>query len=320
MQDPDDDLTEDMFTMTDGELINYNPDNHLVTRANSLVETARMRFNVMQQRIIHTALSQIRKGDVVTEQTMYEIPISSMADLAGQDASGRFYQRTLDAARGLMRTVITVKCTPKGKPLNRTHEFPLIQGIAYGDSENQLFVRFSHDSIPYLTGLEDIFFTQFSVKGGLLQMDSAYAYRLHDLIACWGFMGMKEIDLEEFRWLMGIEAHQYPRFNNFRMRVLDPAIEQVNEHSKFHVKLGYRKSGRKVTALQFAFTLKDKPKKSRPKISLGAMEHGVPKAILSSKLAGTDDYQAASTKIKNMRLDKENWQDFYYRNVDKIKG
>ena len=53
MRDSDDDLTEGMFTMTDGEVMDYDPRKHLVTKASSLVETARMRFSVMQQRIIH---------------------------------------------------------------------------------------------------------------------------------------------------------------------------------------------------------------------------------------------------------------------------
>ncbi len=244
--------------MDDDKPIEYNSRNHLVAKSNALIESARIKFSVMQQRIIHTALSQIHKGHRLTDELMYKIPISVIRDLAGQEASGAFYQRTKSAAKTLLRSPMTIKQNPDGSKRKRILECNIVQSIEYDDEEGMLWIRFNHDAIPYLSGLEGIGFTQYSLEAGLLHMDSAYAYRLHDLIARWGDIGTKEISVEDFRWMIGLDDSRYPRFNSLRERVIVPAIDQINKHSQFDVKVGYRKTMRRVTALQFAFKPKQK--------------------------------------------------------------
>jgi len=240
--------------------IEYDPKNHLVAKSNALIEAAQMRFSAMQQRIIHTALTQIPKGHKLDSKVMYLVPISTIADLAGQEASGKFYARTKAAVRTLRASGITIKKNPDGSQRENILECSVIQSFEYSNESGEIGVRFNEDAIPYLSNLEGIGFTQYSVRGGLLHMDSAYAYRLHDLIARWGDIGIKEIDLDEFRWMLGIEDSKYKRFNSFRERVLDVAINQINEHSQFDVKVCFRKRNRRVVALQFAFRVKSQAK------------------------------------------------------------
>ena len=243
--------------------IEYDPRNHLVAKSNALIEAAQMRFSAMQQRVLHAVLTQIRKGDRITDEVMYQIPITAIADLAGQDATKLFYERTREAAKALRIVTITVKRDPKGDPLPDGITESIIspfQTVNDKSNRGQIWVRFNKDAITYFSDLVGIGFTQYSVTGGLLHMDSAYAYRLHDLIARWGDIGMKEIDLDEFRWMMGVEGGKYKRFNSFRERVLDVAINQINEHSQFDVKVCFRKRNRRVVALQFAFRVKSQAK------------------------------------------------------------
>ncbi|MBC8553532.1 MAG: replication initiation protein, partial [Candidatus Brocadiales bacterium] len=247
----------------DKKIVEYKSEHHLITKSNALIESARIKFSAMQQRVIHTALSQIFKGDRLSDQVMYKIPISAIADLAGRDASGEFYRATKSAARSLVTSLITIKEHPNGSKREKVLQCAIVQAVEYDDTNGTLWIRFSHDAIPYLSGLEGLGFTQYSLEAGLLYMDSAYAYRLHDLIARWGDLGTKEISVEDFRWMMGIDDNKYPRFNNFRARVIDPAIEQVNKHSRYDVKVGYRKSMRRVVSLQFAF--RPKPTTPAPK-------------------------------------------------------
>lgn len=64
--------------------------------------------------------------------------------------------------------------------------------------------------------------------------------------------------LEELRTLMGTEAHRsYDRFNNFRARVLDPAIEGINDYGTVTVKMTPEKRGRSVHAVRFDWRWKD---------------------------------------------------------------
>ncbi len=243
----------------------YSSKNHLVTRSNALIESTQTRFSAMQQRVLHTALSQIRKGDKLTTQVLYEIPIKAIADLAGREASGEFYKATLRAAESLRTASMVIQKAPDGSDLKNKDSIILspIQTVRFNDESGQLAVRFNEDAIPYFSDLAGKGFTQYSINGGLLHMDSAYAYRLHDLIARWGDLGTKEVSVDSFRWMMGIDDDKYPRFSNLRARVIEPAIKEINEHSQYVVKVGYRREKRRVVALQLAFTVKSDTAKKK---------------------------------------------------------
>lgn len=64
--------------------------------------------------------------------------------------------------------------------------------------------------------------------------------------------------LEELRSLMGTDAQRsYDRFNNFRARVLDPAVEAINDYGTVTVKMTLEKRGRAVHAVRFDWNWKD---------------------------------------------------------------
>ena len=58
-------------------------------------------------------------------------------------------------------------------------------------------------------------------------------------------------DLIKFRKLMGIEDHQYKIFRDFKTRVLDKAVAEVNKYSSFEISPQLRKHNRQVTSIQF---------------------------------------------------------------------
>lgn len=47
---------------------------------------------------------------------------------------------------------------------------------------------------------------------------------------------------------LGIDEDQYPLIADFKKRVLDIAVEQINEHSDIKVKYDQIKQGRKIVA------------------------------------------------------------------------
>jgi len=59
------------------------------------------------------------------------------------------------------------------------------------------------------------------------------------------------IPLESFRKLMGITDSTYPSFKRLKDKVLNPAVDEINEVSDFRVVVDYQHEGRKVTALKF---------------------------------------------------------------------
>ncbi|MBV9576840.1 MAG: replication initiation protein [Gammaproteobacteria bacterium] len=57
--------------------------------------------------------------------------------------------------------------------------------------------------------------------------------------------------IAKFRKLMGVEEGKYKIFRDFKSRVLDKAIEEVNKHSPLEVSAQLRKQNRQVISIQF---------------------------------------------------------------------
>lgn len=64
--------------------------------------------------------------------------------------------------------------------------------------------------------------------------------------------------LDEIRALMGVEAQKsYDRWSDFRARVLDPALEAINDYGTVSVTMTPEKRGRSVHAVRFDWRWKD---------------------------------------------------------------
>ena len=61
------------------------------------------------------------------------------------------------------------------------------------------------------------------------------------------------ISLSDFKKLMGIEEFQYTEFKRLSLRVIKPALKEVNELISFVVSVEYKRENRKVVALKFYF-------------------------------------------------------------------
>jgi hypothetical protein len=64
-------------------------------------------------------------------------------------------------------------------------------------------------------------------------------------------------DLDELRWLMNVgDKKAYKRFNNFRQRVLNPALEEINDFGTVNVTMIPLKVGRSVSRVKFKWDWK----------------------------------------------------------------
>jgi plasmid replication initiation protein len=95
-------------------------------------------------------------------------------------------------------------------------------------------------------------------------MTSIYAIRLYELLAQWQSVGKREIELDWLKEQFEI-TDQYTNMCDFKKRVLDPAVKDINEHSNFQVSWTQRKTGRQVTHLTFKFSEKQPLTPKKPK-------------------------------------------------------
>ena len=117
-------------------------------------------------------------------------------------------------------------------------------------------MTFAPDVVPLITRLEK-HFTSYQLKQ-VAQLTSKYAIRLYELLISWKSTGRTPIiDIADFRSKLGLEINEYQKMINFKNRVLEPAIQQINELTDIVVKYEQFKSGRSISGFQFSFKHKE---------------------------------------------------------------
>jgi hypothetical protein len=224
----------------------------LVVKSNRLIE-ASYRLTLAEQRIILFSIvtaRQTRKGlsadDFVTIQAgdyaaMFHVPLKQA------------YEQIKEATKTLFRRYVILYDTHQetGKP--RKIEVRWLSAASYIDGAGAIQLRFATDMVPFITRLETEF-TRYKL-GKIANMTSAYAIRLYELLVQWGSVGEREIELGWLKKTLMLEK-DYPRMFDFKKRVIDVALSQINAHSDLTAQYTQRKTGRIVTHLIFTFAPK----------------------------------------------------------------
>ncbi len=231
----------------------------MVYKSNALVEAA-YRLSVQEQRIILACIGQVRRDEQVTDEVLYSVTAADLANLAGMAVSDA-YKELKEAALRLKRREVRLTQEPNGKGKKpKVMITGWVQTIFYIEGEGRVELRFTKDMLPYLTDLQREF-TRYALSD-VAKMTSAHGIRLYELLAQWPD-GHREVALNDLRHWLQLED-RYPSIKDFKLRVLDPAVAQINEHSPLALTWEQRKTGRKVTHLTFTFGPK-KPTKAAGK-------------------------------------------------------
>ncbi len=118
-------------------------------------------------------------------------------------------------------------------------------------------------------------------------------------------------DLDELRWIMNVaDKKAYKRFNNFRFRVLDPAIEQINDFGTVAVSMTPQKVGRSIVAVRFDWKWKSisearetDEENERLKIARRKADEGRDMSPLSGDV--NDNFQKEGTAEERAQIAKE---------------
>lgn len=278
-----------------------------VYKSNALVE-ASYRLTPAEQRIMLSCIAQVRRDQPITDDILYSVSAAEYAALAGTE-SHSVYKELADAALRLKRREVWIKQEPNGKGKRpRTLITGWVQTIIYVESEGRVELRFSKDMLPYLTQLTEQF-TRYALTD-VAKLNSGYAIRLYELLCQWRDVGQREVSVEWLRDTFMLDG-KYPAIKDFKKRVIEPAVEQINEHTSLWVKWDQRKAGRRVSHLIFTFGEKaaSKPKvtagkKRKPNEPLprsGHSMYGIPPEVIQKFAKPGDSWEDAALRALEAR-------------------
>ena len=200
--------------------------------------------------------------------------------------------------------------------------------IAYIEDAACVELIFAPAIIPLITRLEE-HFTSYELEQ-ISKLNSGYAIRLYELIIAWRSTGKTPaISYEDLRKKLGVLDHEYKVKADFKKRVLDSSLKQINEHTDITVKHEQHKTGREITGFSFRFKQKPQPKNTDKKLpqrdpntqDMFVSMTDAQRYMFGAKLAkrielseyssGTESYEEFGKRIAEMLLDETKFKTFY---------
>lgn len=233
---------------------------HLIVKDNALVEASH-RLNEVEQRLVLLAILKIReKFDDVESAQNQELTIHAddYMQIFNVDRHAA-YKALKKAVVGLYRAEWGYKyINARGNVAVRYERFT--QSAEYVEKEAHVKFMFSNAIIPMLVQLERNF-TIYEIEQ-IANLSSRYSMRLFSLLMRFFDKktghGWMEVSLDELRFKFKLLDHEYARMGNFKDKVLDLSVAQINENTDYTVTYEQRKQGRKIVAFRFDMVAKKK--------------------------------------------------------------
>lgn len=233
-------------------------DSNLVVKDNALIN-AGYNLGVAEQRLVLLAVVTAREtGKGITPEQKLRI--------SAQDYATRFNVSTSVAYRALQDAVDNLferrfsyqELSDDGILVPRKSRW--ISDIGYLDDLGAIEMIFTPKVVTFITRLEERF-TSYQLNQ-IAGLKSKYAIRLYEISVAWRAVGNTPIiSVEDLRYMVGVEDSEYLRMTDFKARVLEPAIKQINKKTDINIKYEQQKEGTSITGFQFFLEEKTKPAK-----------------------------------------------------------
>ena len=233
----------------------------LVVKSNRIIE-ASYRLSLVEQQIILFAICRSREEQRgLSPHSWLTIDAEGFAKQFGTDKKNA-YRQLQEAASTLYDRSITLHDIDPDTGEPRKIETRWIEAKARIDNAGRIQLMFASLVIPFITRLgDDGGFTSYRLEkiGG---MSSAHAVRLYELLVQYLTAGSREIEIAWLRETLQLDG-QYTALKDLKLRVIDLAVDQINEHSDIDVSYTQRRTGRTITHLIFDIKAKPEPKKAK---------------------------------------------------------
>ena len=279
---------------------------NLIVKDNALI-TASHKLGEIEQRLILLAILKAREHCDSVEQLKGKELIIHANDYIQQfgvdkDAG---YKSLKKAVLGLFEAKWGYKFINNKGNAEVVYE-RFTQSAKYIENEATVKFMFANAIIPLLVELEK-HFTTYEIEQ-VAQLSSSYAMRLYEF-----FMqhldkktgkGWLDISLDDLRFRFGLLPTEYQAMKDFKKRVLELSLKQINTKTDLSATYTQRKQGRVIVGFRFDFERKTnaKPKKTKEKTTnidlnnLTDQEHD----IIAQKNAYADSIGATAEHRQNL--------------------
>lgn len=199
-----------------------------VVQDNRLVDAPRF-LSLQEQKFFIFLVSQL--NPLNKEDLTLRIPLSEFAKALNMTDDSDARRDLKQITKNLMSRVIEMRDDVEDS-------VTLIHMVSYAKywlGKGYADIRISKEIAPYLFDLQERF-TSYKLSNAM-KLSSFYAVRIYELLKKHEKLKQRTFMIDELKQKLGIKKDQYSRTNNFKARVLDIAVREIN--TKTDIKIGF---------------------------------------------------------------------------------
>lgn len=198
-------------------------------------------------KFVMLSISKIDSVKDLNFRDEYIIPISEISTAFQTEQN---YKQLRAFAKSLMSKPVTIETADGWEIYN------FFSRVKYVEGEGAFRVQMHKELKPYLLELQKNF-VQTDLKY-IMHMTSQYAVRLYQLLKQHQKLGGRDFILTELQDTLQVPKSYTKKYSHFKEKVIDIAIEQINEYTDLKVKYDVKKIGRKVNEICFSIKTKER--------------------------------------------------------------
>lgn len=217
-----------------------NARSELVVKHNELIRNTRYELSAIQQKILIYIISKIVADDKDFKRVHFRMV--EYCDIAGIKKSGKGYELVKESIQDLRNRSWWIK---DGK---KDVLFSWIDTAEIEENSGDIEIVLSESLRPYLLDIRGNF-TKYQLVN-VLVLRSKYSIRLYEIFKSYLWLHRWEIQLDDFRELVGIND-KYKDFTEFKRNVITPSIKEINKYTDLQIEFKTIKKGRNIDKLVY---------------------------------------------------------------------
>ena len=214
------------------------------------------------QRKSYNYMLKVAKNEFKANPSLRKFTITADELLVFFDFGSKNHKYIEEELNKLRKIDVRYNILNKDKKRERWGSFALIAGYEY--NHGTITYSFPHQIEEMM--LDSKMFAKINlvtIKG----LRSKYSIALYELAEDYINVQIPNMKIEDFRELMGLEEHQYYKFSMLRKRVIDVAVNEINESENisFSISYEFQTKAKKITNIKFIIHKKDDVEKTGEK-------------------------------------------------------
>lgn len=230
-----------------------------IAQSNSFVESPyAQEFTPTEIKILDIASASCRETDMVyvtnKSNKPFRFTTKTLAKLLNTSVSSLSHE-----AERLSLSIVKKFIHGRKMLSNGQVEFETIAIIPYTKYEGGVFeFELNYKLIPYFVKIEGAY-TKFYLKY-LSSLKSAYANKVYKLLYQYLRIGHRKFIIDDLKEQCGIKLDKYKNYGDFKRRVIDLSVTQINQLTDLEVSYDEIKEVNKIVAIKFYFNIKPNEK------------------------------------------------------------